>query len=331
MIYNALIIGAGSIGALKPDNYDSPEGKDILTHAHAYYANKKIYLVGIVDKNIDKALDAGKKWNTFGFDSITAAYEGTKYNTPIHIISICTPDETHLSVLEKIIPFQPKVVIMEKPVGRNISECRKIINLCKKHKIALMVDYIRRYEMSVNIIREDIIKKEAGEIYSCVVYYDRGLIRDGSHAIDLMNYWFGRFLGGHILPGKVIIDYTKEDPSFSVFLSYERCKSVFLIPSDGRKFSIFDTHLTTETGKFVYGDHGRKLGYYSIVPEKTYGNYNSLATEPIKFITDLTYALNNVIKEAVDYINKKIPLRCTGEDALKVHRVIEHLKGGRNE
>lgn len=47
--YNALIIGAGSIGGLKPEKFDNRKTKNILTVAHAFYKNKRIDLKGFVD------------------------------------------------------------------------------------------------------------------------------------------------------------------------------------------------------------------------------------------------------------------------------------------
>jgi len=68
--YKALICGAGSIGALKPDEFDSPESKQIYTHAHACYSHPNIDLVGIVDQDFEKASKAGTKWNTTAYGSI---------------------------------------------------------------------------------------------------------------------------------------------------------------------------------------------------------------------------------------------------------------------
>ena len=58
--YNALIIGAGSIGALKPDKLDNIKSKNILTIAHAFKKNPQINLIGIIDIDKNKAIEAGK-------------------------------------------------------------------------------------------------------------------------------------------------------------------------------------------------------------------------------------------------------------------------------
>ena len=93
--YTAVVIGCGSIGALKEDKYDSPEepakgaSLSILTHAHAYYDHPRIDLLGFVDSDIDKRLSAATKWNALSCEDITG------FSSP-DIISVCTPTESTL-------------------------------------------------------------------------------------------------------------------------------------------------------------------------------------------------------------------------------------------
>ena len=48
---NVVIIGAGKIGAF----FDSPDSSNILTHAHAFTANRNFRLLGFVDKDLNQA------------------------------------------------------------------------------------------------------------------------------------------------------------------------------------------------------------------------------------------------------------------------------------
>jgi len=64
---NWLIIGAGSIGALKPNELDSPTTENILTHAHALHrlrGRREIDDFFIVDVDEEKAGEACVRWNT---------------------------------------------------------------------------------------------------------------------------------------------------------------------------------------------------------------------------------------------------------------------------
>jgi len=51
-MYKVIIIGSGSIGALKEARYDDINSKSILTHANAVYRHSKYKLIGIIDQDI---------------------------------------------------------------------------------------------------------------------------------------------------------------------------------------------------------------------------------------------------------------------------------------
>jgi predicted dehydrogenase len=70
-IYNAIIIGCGSIGTTKDNKYDDPEKNDnILTIAHAFHNHPQIKLIGVIDSDPVKAKQAGDKWNCPWFESL---------------------------------------------------------------------------------------------------------------------------------------------------------------------------------------------------------------------------------------------------------------------
>jgi predicted dehydrogenase len=85
--YKAVIIGAGSIGALKPDHLDSPHTANILTMAHAFHSHPEIELVGIIDKDIGVAEKAAKKWQCAPFHVINS------FSFDIDIVAICVDTE----------------------------------------------------------------------------------------------------------------------------------------------------------------------------------------------------------------------------------------------
>ena len=113
--YNAVIIGAGSIGAFKPDKYDSPGNTDCLTIAHAFWKHPQIELIGIIDQNRRKAIQASEKWKCLYSTKTTSEIEhnAKKY---IDIVAIATPTQTHRKVLEEVMSrVKPKIILMEKP------------------------------------------------------------------------------------------------------------------------------------------------------------------------------------------------------------------------
>lgn len=324
--YNAIVVGAGSIGATKPDKFDSPKTKNILTISHAFYKHPQIEFIGIVDTDLMKARKAGNKWNTMMYQSIYQVKE------PIDIMAICIPTDKHYEfIVNHFNGFNsriPKVILFEKPFCNSYDEAKKAKVILERNNIAVSIDYSRRYVSQIQSLKNDIDKGKLGEIYSCTIHYDRGLVRDGCHAIDICNYLFGKFLGGGILPGRRCNDYNDKDLSYPIHMVYEKCGNVFMIPCNGESFSIFEIDIVTEKGRFRFVDHGLSLEKYKVEKEKTYGLYSAMSIKPKIIKTDLSKSLYNYVDNAVQYLDWKDDILCGPDDAIEVHRIIEKLIKG---
>lgn len=319
-MFTAGIIGAGSIGAIKPDNIDSPETHNPLTHAHAIYKNQDIDLKWIYDVNKEKNKLACARWNCG--------------STPkrVDVIVVATPTDIHLKTVEMICnqkkALRPKIIVLEKPAGNNLNEATRIDYLTKKAGIKVVVNYGRRFcpSLSAKLSELEIIQ-------SVVFYYTRGFIRDGSHAIDLFNQFAGTFLIGDILDDPVI-DYSEEDPTYAAHLQYTNCDHIYMIPCDGRNFDIFEMHVMTNKKRYIFGDHFKKIGVSKAIQENTYGNYLSMPIPRMKsfqlYRIDLERSLEYLYCDILRWLDAKkdspeSELKCTMPNALKVHSVFEKL------
>lgn len=319
------IIGAGSIGALKPDNIDSLDTCIPLTHTHAVFMDNNFDLLWISDKSQTQMHKANKKWET--------KISNKSYLQPVDVAVVATPTNTHLQVVEKICfrakENQPKIIILEKPAGNNIHEATKIDYLTKQAGIKVFVNYGRRYCSIIQKIAEN-IKRET--IQSIVFYYTRGFVRDGSHAIDMFNLFAGEFIEGFITNADPIIDYDESDPTYAALLKYSKCPQIYLIPLDGREYDIFEMEIKTNKASWYFGNHFCKTGMMHKQIESTYGNYFSMGMpDGIYWNTDLEYSLVNLYEEINSYLKKdeagKIDFKfsCTMKEAIRTHVVIDRL------
>jgi len=325
-MYNALIIGAGSIGALKDDKFDSPNNPDkVLTHAHAFYKHPDIRLQCVIDREYKKARLAAKKWGSeWAIDSCGVSHVLTAY--PFDIVSVCTPTETHRDIVQSICEAEhkPKVLIIEKPCGSNLNECIDIKNMCSAHNIPVIVPYIRRF---IPLLIE--VKKcvdTCGVIYGATIYYNRGLYRDGCHAIDFSRFLFGKFIQGCSLSGEGIPDYSKDDLTCSYRLTFERCGNVIMHAVDGRVGSIFEMDIITDKGRFRLVNNFAQIYFQGIEREPVYGSYSRY--DPGCFnctTTQLHRGLDFMAQNAIEVIEGHEP-KCGIDDALAVHEIIEEIK-----
>lgn len=317
--YTVAIIGAGSIGALKPDKYDSPTTKNVLTHAHACYSHPMIDLKVIVDIDKEKARLAADKWGCHYRHHVD---EISNYGN-IDIIIVATPTETHLKVLGPLIKLKPKLVIAEKPFTENIKQAKAISDLYKEYQIPLAVNYSRRFVPVYNYIAQTYFGHGLfGNILNCSFHYTRGLKREGCHAIDLFNWFFGDVIDCNIVSDNYIEDYSPDDRTCAAYFQYERCPHVFMFPCDGRKAAIFEMDMIFEKGRIKFIDHGLTCQIFTTEKEKTYGDYDVFGDEPfVSWPTHLNNACSFLINNAVDFLDGESPLRCTDAEALKVHDV----------
>jgi len=328
-MFKAVLFGAGSIGALKPDKLDVKENPFPITHAHAIFKNPDVELFGIVDPDEKKGREAAIKWGTQYFSSLS---ELEITGVQIDIVVVAVQTHLHYFVMNQILKLKPKIVICEKPFCQTKDETIKIISFYKTFGIPIVVNYGRRFVKELFDFAAEIKSGLFGRILFSSFIYTRGLIRDGSHAIDILRLFFGPFLNGWILDGESFDDYSKEDLSFPAFLSFDKCKNTFLVPADGRNFSIFELSILTEKGKIEFKDHFKKVYFFNSSKEKIYGNFKSIEPEYyLKTEISLEKSLINLYKEVVDFLNKKIneeDFSSTAENALAVHQILKTLLTG---
>ena len=87
------------------------------------------------------------------------------------IVSVCTPDETHCQIVCDIAPYV-KAIFLEKPIALTLEDADKMIESCHKHHVILQVNHKRRWTRPV-------------------MRFSRGIMRNGTHAIDLLRQTFG--------------------------------------------------------------------------------------------------------------------------------------------
>jgi predicted dehydrogenase len=322
-MYSTAIIGAGSIGALKPDKYDFIGGKNILTHAHACYDHDGIGPVIVMDADKEKARKAGEKWGFLYTDSLS---EIVKIDPQIVILAV--PTELHLETMQKIIhaDIRPKVVIAEKPFANSVDEAKEMRKLSTIYGFTYIIDYIRRFDPIHRSIGLSLNSGEFGKIYNCRVTYTRGLKHEACHGVDLCGFFFGNYISGIPINDLGSIHERENDPSHVAILKFEKCQNVQFWPINGEKYSIFDIDIYAEKARIIFKDHGRYAHVHEVHKEPVYGDYNALKPNPDIYETKLVIALYYLIRNAIRVIEGKAEPHCGYHDALKVHNIYEDLR-----
>ncbi len=326
--YTAAIIGCGSIGAMKPDEYDSPSTENVLTHAHALHDNERVSDVLFMDTDEEQLDRAIVRWAGIGVTSVEKLAE---LNPDILVIAV--PTEEHYGVLFEILAKlstyafdgAPRAIVLEKPCGTSLQDIRNIERILG-HRCSgrpVFVNYSRRYNHHYQELANEL---QDNTIFHCRVAYTRGFQREACHALDLCNWWFGAFYQGRIL-GLSIADHSDKDLTRAAWLEYQHCPHVFLCPSDSRDYGVFEIDIFTKNVRLRLVDNGRIIKRHQIIPEPIYGNYNIMndyGWTGIETNIEKT-CLPNLYENVIAAMEGRSKPVCGIGDAVRVHEIYRYL------
>lgn len=333
--YGVLIIGAGSIGALKPYELDNKNSKYPLTWAHAVFMDNDMELIGITDEDKDKADRAGKKWDCRGLPlwGVCSNYKYIQELKP-DIVIVATPDNSHFPILLDAVKgsYIPKAVIAEKPFCDSYVKAVLVEELYNERKVPLLVNYSRRFvpgiiELKLNI-QASYKKYEyegLGKALNARVIYSRGIRREGSHALDLLHYFFGKCIDAEVYINSIVEDLKGEKTVCTRF-SFERCPQVFFSAIDGRSCYTFEIDMLFERGRVRMVDGCKNIIYYIPRKEEIYGHYSTIKEDMYTRVdTELEHSLEFALNNLKESIERGVPLRCSFEEAKAVQKIYDYL------
>lgn len=289
----SIIIGLGNIGYL----YDYNKSKKFVeTHYRSITQNKKFKLLALVEKNISKKKSIYKDIQIPIFKNLNQLRSNFK-NVDLFILA--TDFNTHFGLINQIIKFyNPKIIFCEKPFCKSEAESSKVIELCKKNKIKLVVNYQRRVDKNIIYLKKFLNFKKN----YINVYYSKSIKTNASHFIDLFTFIFGKV---------VSIYRNKNNKKFNFSLKFKRAIVNFCKVSKDTKI---ENYFQIENKKFFISMSNK----YFFVKNKKDNKISKLKTNT-KILLQNNQELYKIFK------NKK-SLLCKGTEALNTHILINKIK-----
>jgi len=158
-----------------------------------------------------------------GFGSID---EAARSGGAFEVISICSPTRSHAQDLRVSLGLRPKLIFCEKPICDSAAQAEKLVGECARAGIALAVNYTRRWDPAVADLRDGIAQGRWGTLRSAVGYYNKGLLNNGSHMLDLLGLLLGPLSVVEV--GTPFDDFSADDPTVPAWLKTagaSRCSS----------------------------------------------------------------------------------------------------------
>lgn len=312
--YKAAIIGAGNVAAL----FDKPETKDVLTHAHAYCLHSGFTVCGFVDLDIEKARVAAKQWGGRAYTSIA---DLLKQEQP-EVISVCTPDATHVAVIQELEGKNIFGGILEKPLAIDLAGARAIAVSPLVRKGKFLVNYSRLFVPEFQKLKQDYRRGAYGQLLAVTGYYGKGLLHNGCHMISLLRWLFGEIRVVKKL--SLIYDFTKTDPSVSAVLRFSTGVEGVLHAVDSRLYTVFELDALFEKTRVRMVESGHKLEIYGLEKNKRYTGYTVMSPKET-----VTTSLGRSVFFAVDNLyqwleGNQFPVS-TVQDALTAQKICQEI------
>lgn len=323
MRHSVLLIGLGNIGM----GYDFSSSSDdyVATLAKSFSLHPRFDLIGAVDSDFEKRESFLCRYKCPAYSNIKAAI---KDNVP-DIVVIAVPTELHFDIFMEVVESTlPKAILCEKPLSNNYEEASKMVKLSEKYNLLLFTNYMRRCDQAVINVRHQIDVEEIKTPVKGVCWYSKGFIHNGSHFLNLFQYWLGEVMNFDVISQGEKTSLYDVEPD--VKITFEKGEVYFLLANE-KNFSHNTYELIAGNGR-LWNERG-VLSWQSIVPDENYSDYTilndsseAIKSEPHRLQWHVADQLYLCLK------GKKSPI-CTGEEGLstlyecmKIKNSIQRIK-----
>ncbi|MDP1604344.1 MAG: Gfo/Idh/MocA family oxidoreductase [Legionella sp.] len=315
---NVLIIGCGKIAG----GFDASQNAGTLpcTHAGAFSEDTRFNIVACVDPDNITRSRFIERWNIpWGFNTLEEALGN---QLPIDIISICSPTAFHKSNLLDALKFKPRLIFCEKPVSESSNDTQLLRDACENAGVLLAVNYTRRWDPNLVNLKQALLDGKYGKLRSVAGFYNKGILNNGSHLIDLLHYLLGDLQV--IAVAEPLIDLSVNDPTVPAMLQSASGVPVHLAIGHADDYSFFELHLIFSTGLLMMRDGGLSwVSRYPILSERFPG-YRTLGQEHFDeggYPKAMLAAVDNIF----DALSSGASLASTGTSALKAQITCEKI------
>lgn len=358
--YTAALIGCGRIGySLGLDK----KREQPASHTMALRENSRIKLIAGCDTDQTKLIhwhEANKKAIVYP-DSATL-YSRTKTD----IVTIAVNENAHMREAIDAIRSKPRLIILEKPVALNLREAERIKEEADEYQVNVLINHERRFAEDFIAAKKYMskigeIQSIRAELCSSLVVYNRAeertgaysLIHDGTHLVDAVLFFLeedgkpsevkkvpvknessgeekrteiknvNTILNTPVMTG-VFRDEKGNVRQMSAHYSTEKCPDVSIVISGRSRFFGFEIDITGTEGRICIGNGFLKL--YKREKSKLYSGFYSLQSDKRVKSPKKTLYFANMVKNAVDFLDGKKPLRSTLQTGINALAVLEEIK-----
>lgn len=318
-LLRVLIVGCGNIAGL----FDQGRAQSDFpyTHAGAYTRDDRFNLAACVEPDDKRRSEFMAVWDVpTGFRSIEEVLDS---DIQFDVISICSPTTCHAHDLDIALRLKPKLILCEKPFTTSVAETERLVEECRKSNVLLAVNHTRRWDPDVSKLQADMQAGKWGQLRSVVGYYNKGILNNGSHMLDLLHLLVGPM--EIVRVGKPVHDFYPDDPTVPVWLEGKHGLPVHLVCGHAEDYAIFELQLIFSLGVLTMEEGGMYWRERHVKESSTFKGYRNLeegGRRPGGYPRAMLQTVDNIYRA----IKQGKPLESTGESALAAQRICEQIK-----
>jgi len=244
-------VGLGNIGM--GYDYGLDPSKFVLSHARSFSIHPDFELVGGVDSDLKKCAEFEAEYKVPAHINLEKALKALSPT----IVIIATPSNSHGLILKRILRSHvPKAIVCEKPLDESLAVARDMLKVCNDKSVKLFVNYMRRSEDSVIKIKTMIDDQVIQPPIKAFVWYSKGLLNNGSHMLNLLEYWLGEVLGQAMILSNSCMKNSDYEPDFK--LNFKKGSAIFCA-GWGEDFPHLTVELLSPSGRLYYSKGGADI------------------------------------------------------------------------
>ncbi len=318
MTFGALVVGLGQIGMGYDLNHD-PD-RYILTHSRAFQQHREFRLLGGVDTDPERRRLFEGHYGSPAYAGIGAAVESLRPD----VVSVSVPTHKHLWAVRTILQSgSPTAILCEKPLSSGVNEAREMLELGDGQGCRLYANYIRRSAPGVLEVKRRLNKGQIACPVKGVVWYSKGLCHNGSHFINLLQYWLGDMLDSRIIDSGRL--WQETDPEPDLVISFTNGK-VYFIAAKEEDFSHYTVELIAPNGRLRYEQGGDRLTWQATTADIACEGYTVLDAEEEVIPTDFGRIQWHVADQLAESLHGHDAHICTGAEALQTLQTLEVIR-----
>ncbi len=318
-----LLIGCGNIAG----GFDDAGGAGDwpLTHAGAYSRSRNFRIAACVEPDPVRLRAFMTRWQVpVGFEDIEKVTGDGRFD----VISICSPTGLHALHLEHALRLRPQAVFCEKPVTPDAAATRDLVKQFEQAGIALAVNHTRRWAPDVVQLRDQLAREHYGRVRSIIGHYNKGILNNGSHMLDLIAFLFGPLQ--LLWAGPAVNDYWVDDPTMPAVLTTTSGITVYLNPLHAQDYARFELEIATSKGLLAMEGGGQAWRWRGVEPSSRFKGYQILG-DARNTAGEYAQAMTLAVANLYEALRHGAPLASNGHTASEAQMLCEKIRNMANE